>query len=102
MKFNYGDLGTISVIGPVPTSSVSTQVGYDEKAEEITVDACVSNEGSGECDRYLISIVDNGVAKKPLVCSVVSFWTARPEDNSPEVRLGPRVDIGEQLAQRCL
>ena len=100
MRFNYVDLGTVSVIGPLPASSAAMGASYNEQTEEITVNSCV---GDGKtCGRYTIIVSDKGVGKKPLVCSVVSFWPVRPEANSPNVQLGQRVDIGQQIAKRCL
>lgn len=102
MRFRYANLGTVSAIGPFASSSTTTTVKFDEQTDEITVNSCVVADDSKTCGRYVISIFDNGVANKPLVCSVVSFWAAQPEDNSPDVRMGQRVDIGQQLSKRCL
>ncbi|MBB5720211.1 hypothetical protein FHR23_003174 [Stakelama sediminis] len=102
MRLRYADLGTVSVVGPFASSSMATVATIDEQTDEITVNSCMVADDPETCGRYLISISDNGVANKPLVCSVVSFWVARPEENSPGVRMGQRVDIGQQLAKRCL
>jgi hypothetical protein len=102
MKLNYAGLGTVSVIGPFPASSATGDASFDEQTEEITVNSCMVDGDPKTCGRYVISITDNGVATRPLICSVSSFWPAQPEENSPDVRLGQRVDIGQQIAKRCL
>lgn len=102
MRFRYGDLGTVSVVGPFASSSTTTAVNMDAQTDEITVNSCMIADDPQTCGRYVISVADNGVANKPLVCSIVSFWTAGPEENSLDVRMGPRVDVGQQLAGRCL
>ena len=102
MRFQYADLGTVSVVGPFASSSTVTAATFDVQTDEITVNSCMDADDPETCGRYVISISDNGVANKPLVCSVVSFWTAQPEENSPDVRMGQRVDIGQHLTKRCL
>lgn len=102
MRLKYADLGTVSVFGPLTGASETNSASYHEIAEEIVVNSCMSDSDSKTCNRYLISISDNGVAKKPLVCSLASFWPAKAEENSPDVRLGERIDVTQQLTKRCL
>lgn len=102
-RFQYGDLGTVSVHGPFASSAKANSAIYDRSTEEIVVNACSNDQTSGQtCRRYLISISDNKLGKKPLVCSIVSFWPAAAEGNSPNVQMGARIDVSEKLAERCL
>jgi hypothetical protein len=102
IRFRYADLGTVSVVGPFASSATAAAVDTNAQTDEITVNSCMIADDPQTCGRYVISVADNGVANKPLVCSIVSFWTARPEENSPDVSMGPRVDVAQQLAGRCL
>jgi hypothetical protein len=102
LRLKYGDLGTVSVFGPFSNPAKVTTVTYDKGAEEIAVNSCIQDNGRQDCRRYLISISDNGVAKKPLVCSVISFWPTQPGKNSPDARLGERMDVAAKSAEHCL
>lgn len=102
IRFRYADLGTVSVVGPFASSASAGAVNMNEQADEIIVNTCMIADDPQTCGRYVISVVDNGVASAPLFCSIVSFWSARPDENSPDVILGPRIDVAQELAGRCL
>ncbi len=102
IRFRHADLGTVSVVGPFVSSASAGAVNMNEQTDEITVNTCMIADDPQTCGRYVISVADNGVATKPLVCSIVSFWSARPKENSPDVSMGPRIDVAQQLAGLCL
>lgn len=102
MTFKYADLGKVSVIGPFPVTSTASNVSVNEAVDEITVISCFNKDDAATCGRYIITVTDNKVATKPLICSIISFWSSRPEANSPDVQLGERIDIGERLSEQCL
>ena len=102
MNLKYGDLGSISYFGPFSSSKSVNHVSVDTDYNHIRIVSCSADLKNDRCEWYLVAVLDNGLATRPLICSLASFWRTLPIDNSSATQLGRRIDVGSHLAEQCL